>query len=172
VYLALRIHALGSFAPRDYHVTASAASAVAYAGALLARYLGFLLVPFPPQVLAVLPVPPLLSPLALAGLAAAGLALAGLAVAVWRGRGPRELVLPLAFVFAFLLPVLRADAIGGANFAERYLYLPSIGIAWFAGLLWCRLPRRRLLTAAGMAGLAGLALAAGTRAAIYRDDLS
>jgi Tfp pilus assembly protein PilF len=172
VYLALRVHALGGFAPRDYHVTASAASAVAYAGALLARYLGFLVVPFPARVLTVMPVPPLLSPVALAGLAAAGLALAGLAVAVWKGRGRREIVLPLAFVFAFLLPVLRADAIGGANFAERYLYLPSVGVAWLAGLLWCRLPRHRLLVTAGIAAIAALALAAGTRAAIFRDDRS
>ncbi len=170
IYLALRIHALGSFAPRDYHVTASAASAVAYAGTLLARYLGFLLVPFPPQVLTVLPVPSLLSPLALAGLAAAGLALAGLAVAVWQGQGRREIVLPLAFVFAFLLPVLRADAIGGANFAERYLYLPSIGVAWLAGLLWSRLPRRRLLATAGIIGIIALGIAAAVRAAMYQDD--
>jgi tetratricopeptide (TPR) repeat protein len=104
---------------------------------------------------------------------------------MWSGGGRREIVLPLAFIFAFLLPVLRADAIGGANFAERYLYLPSVGVAWLAGLLGCRmagavtsLPRRRLLTTAGIAGIAGIAglaalsLAAGTRAAIYRDDRS
>src|SRR6185312_10589198 len=129
-YLALRIHALGSFAPRNYGVTSSAAGAVAYGGELLARYLGFLVVPFPAKVLAVVAV-------ALA-------ALAGLAVTAWKGMGRREIVLPLAFVFAFLLPVLRADAIGGSNFAERYLYLPSVGLAWLVGLLVSRLPARRV----------------------------
>jgi tetratricopeptide (TPR) repeat protein len=169
-YLALRLHALGSFAPRNYGVTSSAAGAVGYGGALLARYLGFLVVPFPAKVLAVVPVPPLLSFGALAGLATAVAVLAGLAVTAWRGTGRREIVLPLAFLFAFLLPVLRADAIGGSNFAERYLYLPSVGLAWLVGLLVSRLPARRVLAVAGIALIAGLGVAAAMRAAIYRDD--
>ena len=173
VYLALRLHALGGFAPRSYGVTSTAAGAVGYAGALLARYLGFLVLPFPARVLAGVPVPPLLSFAVLAGLAAAGAALAGLAVAAWRGSGRREIVLPLAFVFAFLLPVLRADAIGGANFAERYLYLPSVGLAWLAGLLASRLARsraRRTLAVAGLAVLVALGAAAAVRATTYRND--
>lgn len=172
-YLALRIHALGSFAPRNYGVTSSAVGAVAYGAALLARYLGFLVVPFPAKVLAVVPVPSLLSFAALAGLVAAVSAVAGLAAAAWRGMGRREIVLPLAFVFAFLLPVLRADAIGGSNFAERYLYLPSVGFVWLVGLLVSRLdrvPARRILAATGIAVIAALGTAAAMRAAIYRDD--
>src|SRR6185436_8847165 len=51
---------------------------------------------------------------------------------------------PLAFVVAFLAPVLAADSIGGANFAERYLYLPSIGLAWLVGAAWWRLGWLRL----------------------------
>lgn len=172
-YLALRIHALGSFAPRNYGVTSSSAGAVAYGGALLARYLGFLVVPFPAKVLAVVQVPPLLSFAASVGLAAAGAALVGLTVTVWRGSGRREIVLPLAFIFAFLLPVLRADAIGGSNFAERYLYLPSVGLAWLVGLLASRLdrsPARRILAVAGLIAIAGLGTAAAMRAANFRDD--
>jgi hypothetical protein len=173
LYLALRIHALGGFAPRNYGVTTTIAGAVGYGGALLARYLGFLVVPFPAKILAVVPVPPLLSFAALAGLAAAGAALAGLVLTIWRGSGRREIVLPLAFIFAFLLPVLRADAIGGSNFAERYLYLPSVGFAWLLGLLASRLnrsPARRVLAAAGLLLTAGLGVASAMRAAIYRDD--
>ncbi|HEX4963676.1 MAG TPA: tetratricopeptide repeat protein [Thermoanaerobaculia bacterium] len=173
LYLALRLHALGGFAPRSYGVTASAAGAVAYALSLLARYLGFLAVPFPAQILTVLPVPRLLSPIVLTGLAAAGLALGALAWATFRGRGRRDIVVSVAFVFAFLLPVLRADAIGGSNLAERYLYLPSVGLAWLAGVLASRLarsPARRLLTAAALLGIAALGAAAGARAAIYRND--
>lgn len=172
-YLALRIHALGGFAPRSYGVTSSVTGAMGYGAALLARYLGFLVVPFPAKVLAVVPVPPLLSCTALAGLAAAVAVLAGLAMTAWRGTGRREIVLPLAFVFAFLLPVLRADAIGGSNFAERYLYLPSVGLAWLVGLLASRLvrsPLRRALAVAGLLVLAGLGTAAALRATIYRDD--
>jgi protein O-mannosyl-transferase len=173
LYLGLRIHALGSFAPRNYGVTSSAAGAVAYGGALLARYLGFLVFPFPAKVLAVVPVPPLLSFTTLAGLAAAGAVLVGLAVTAWRGLGRREIVLPLAFIFAFLLPVLRADAIGGSNFAERYLYLPSVGFVWLVGLLASRLaraPARRILAVAGLTAIAALGVAAAMRAAIFRND--
>jgi protein O-mannosyl-transferase len=173
LYLALRIHALGSFAPRSYGVTSSAAGAVAYGAALLFRYLSFLVVPFPAKVLAVVPVPSILSFAALAGLGAAGAVLAGLAFTAWRGTGRREIVLPLAFLFAFLLPVLRADAIGGSNFAERYLYLPSVGLAWLVGLLVSRLnrsPANRVLAALGLLALAGLGTAAAMRAAIFRDD--
>ncbi|HKI06228.1 MAG TPA: tetratricopeptide repeat protein [Thermoanaerobaculia bacterium] len=173
VYVVLRVHALGGFAPRHYSVAATPAGAVAFAGALLARYLGFLAVPFPARVLTSVPAPTLLSPLALAGLAAAGLALLGLGIAAWRGRARREIVLPLAFLFAFLLPVLAANSIGGANFAERYLYLPSIGLAWLAGLAWSRIAgSHRAVTAAALAGLIVLGIAAWARSTIYGSDLT
>jgi protein O-mannosyl-transferase len=173
LYLSLRLHALGGFAPRNYSVTSSAVQAVAYGVALLARYLGFLVVPFPAKVLAVVPVPPLLSFAPVAGLATGVAALTGFAVAVWRGSGRREIVLPLSFLFVFLLPVLGANAIGGANFAERYLYLPSVGFAWLAGLLASRLARspvRRALAVAGLSAIAALGVAAAMRAGIYRND--
>ena len=183
VYLALRIQALGGFAPRHYGVTASLGNSLAFAGALLARYLGFLLFPFPPRVLTTIPPPPLLSPLALAGLAAGGLAAVGMAAAAWSGRARREIVLPLAFLLAFLLPALATNSIGGANFAERYLYLPSIGLAWLAGLAWSRmmsgitqsLPSqavRRGVTAAALIGLAAAGAAAWDRSKLYRDDFA
>jgi tetratricopeptide (TPR) repeat protein len=179
VYLGLRVNALGGFAPRHYGVTASPAGAVAFAGALLARYLGFLLAPLAPQVLVSVPIPKLLSLAALAGLFAAGLALAGLAAAAWNGRARREIVLPLAFLFAFLLPVLASNSIGGAHFAERYLYLPSVGLAWLAGLLWSRVARalpagtaRRAVTAFALVDLFVLGAVAWERSTIYRDDLA
>lgn len=179
LYLALRLHALGSLAPRHYGVTGGEGEAIAYAFALLGRYLLYLVAPFPPRVLAQVPRRSPLDAATLAGLGAA-LLLAVLAVVlIRRGRGPRELVVPLAFGVAFLLPVLAADSIGGANFAERYLYLPSIGLAWLAGAVWARLlsadapPRERLaLTTLGLALVAFLGVAAAGRARIYRDDLT
>jgi protein O-mannosyl-transferase len=182
VYVALRIHALGSFSPRSYGVTASPAGAAAFAAGLFARYLAFLAIPFPPRVLASVPSPTLLSPVAIAGLAAAGAALLGLAAAAWSGRARREIVLPLAVIVAFLLPVLAANSIGGSNFSERYLYLPSIGLAWLcgglAGWLAGALPvqaparMRKAAAATGLALLAPLGAAAWARAEIYRSDLT
>ena len=72
----------GSFSPRSYGVTASPAGAVAFAAGLLARYLAFLAVPFPARVLASVPAPTLLSPVAIAGLAAAA------ASRFWGSRRP------------------------------------------------------------------------------------
>jgi tetratricopeptide (TPR) repeat protein len=183
VYLALRVHALGGLAPRHYGVTTSLASALAFAGSLLARYLGFLLVPFPPRVLTTLPVPPLVSPLALAGLATGGLAVVGMAVVAWNGRARREIVLPLAFLLAFLLPALASNSIGGANFAERYLYLPSVGLAWLAGLAWSRIMSRivqslssqavrRAVAAAILIGLGAAGATAWDRSKFYRSDFA
>jgi Tfp pilus assembly protein PilF len=180
LYFALRLNALGSFSPRSYEVTASPTGAFAYAAGLLARYLGFLAVPFPVQLLAGIPAPALLSPIAMAGLAAAAAIVAGLAAAAWRGRGRREIVVPLAVIVAFVLPVLAANSIGGSNFAERYLYLPSAGLAWlFGGLCaWgaARLPspsKTRWAAAVVIVGLLGAAgVAAWQRAGLYRNDLT
>ncbi|HEY4587902.1 MAG TPA: hypothetical protein VII86_01685, partial [Thermoanaerobaculia bacterium] len=178
LYVALRLHALGSFSPRSYDVTSSPAGAVAFAGGLFARYLAFLLVPFPARVLASVPAPTLLSPVAIAGLVALGLAFLGLLAAAWSGRARREVFLPLALIVAFLLPVLLVNSIGGSNFSERYLYLPSIGLAWLCGGLagWLSglLPDRtwRIAAAVGLALLAALGVAAFARAEIYRSDLT
>ncbi|HEY0513070.1 MAG TPA: tetratricopeptide repeat protein [Thermoanaerobaculia bacterium] len=179
LYVAMRLHALGSFSPRSYGVTASPAEAVAFAAGLLARYLAFLAVPFPSRVLASVPAPTLLSPVAIAGLVVAGLAILGLAAAAWNGRARREIVVPLAFITAFLLPVLAVNSIGGSNFSERYLYLPSIGLAWLFGRLCGRLADlpgggsvRRWAAAGVLALLAVLGAAAWTRSEVYRGDLS
>jgi tetratricopeptide (TPR) repeat protein len=178
VYVALRLHALGSFSPRSYGVTATPAGAVAFAAGLLARYLAFLAVPFPARVLTSVPAPALLSGVAIAGLAALAAVLLGLAAVAWNGQARRDVVLPLAMIVAFLLPVLAVNSIGGANFSERYVYLPSIGLAWLLGVLAARLAeafsgRARIAAAAGgLALLAALGAAAWARSEVYHDDLS
>lgn len=72
-YLALRLHALGGFAPRDYRVAPSLSDTAALGFALLGRYLRLLLVPAPGHVFASVDVPSsLVSPAVLAGLAWTG----------------------------------------------------------------------------------------------------
>src|SRR5215203_4534778 len=79
----------------------------------------------------------------------------------------------LALAVYVVLPVLAANSIGGANFAERYLYLPSIGLAWLAGLAWSRIAgSHRAVTAAALAGLIVLGIAAWARSTIYGSDLT
>lgn len=54
------------------------------------------------------------------------------AAAFWGRKRPRAL-LPLALVLVPLLPVLYVPALSSSAFAERYLYLPSSGLALLAG---------------------------------------
>jgi tetratricopeptide (TPR) repeat protein len=62
------------------------------------------------------------------------------AVAVWAVRRRRELALPIAWFFAWLLPVLNVWALDPQwMVTDRYLFLPSLALPW---LLARSLPRR------------------------------
>jgi Tfp pilus assembly protein PilF len=102
----------------------------------------------------------LLEPRVLAGLLVI-LAFAALLFFCWRSRerDVRFLSFAILWFFATLAPVLDAHWVGANVFTERYLYLPSVGIAWLIGLgaakLWRRAgthsARRRALVLAGVA---------------------
>ncbi len=69
-------------------------------------------------------------------------------------RSNRGLALPLAWCVAPILPTLYVPALGENAFAERYLYLPSVGFCLAAGIaLGLALERGRLVRAAGAAAL-------------------
>lgn len=171
--LALRLHALHGLAPRDYRAAASAPEALLLGLALLGRYLRLLVFPAPAYVFASLEVPAsLFAPAVLLGLASA----AALGLALWRLRLYPAAFVSLVTLAAFLAPALFANRIGGANFAERYLYLPSIGFAWLVGLGADAALRRRsgavrpAATVLGALALAALALVTARRTEAYRDD--
>ena len=89
-----------------------------------------------------------------------------------RRAGDRTGWLPSAWFLLFLAPVLGIVPLGGSLLSERFLYLPSLGFAAAAALLWGRLPRRwkgpaRLLAAAWLALLAGIAW---RQVPVWRDD--
>ena len=72
------------------------------------------------------------------------LALAALFFVCWRSRerNVRFASFAIVWFFATLAPVLNAHWVGANVFTERYLYLPSVGVAWLVGLgaskLWSR----------------------------------
>lgn len=141
-YLPLRYHALGFFSvsqrnwalpPRDYALTVVD---------LVAKYWWKLLLPLHLNAYHIFdPVRSLAEPRALGAILFVGLAVAGVAYGYRR--------FPLAtfaasWVFLTLIPVLDLRDVGRNVFAERYLYIPSVGfcllLVWLASEALATLP--------------------------------
>jgi tetratricopeptide (TPR) repeat protein len=109
---------------------------------------------------------------ALAALAGCAVA-AALAIRFWRSRGP--ILFGVAFFFAAIAPTSNLLIRIGTIMAERFLYLPSVGLAlaavWVLETLWRRLPagRRPYRWVAG-AGLSVLLLATTVRTYARNGD--
>jgi len=160
-YVLFRIHFLGGLAPEEKFRQVTPQQIVLSAIALVAQYVWKLL--WPVRLCAFYVFHPSTSPLDLrvfAGLLAL-LAFAALFFVCWRSRerNVRFLSFAILWFFATLAPILNAHWVGENVFTERYLYLPSVGVAWLVGLgaskLWSRAgPRpaeRRALVLAGLA---------------------
>jgi tetratricopeptide (TPR) repeat protein len=158
-YVLFRIHFLGGLAPEEKFRQVTPQQIVLSAIALVAQYVWKLL--WPVRLCAFYVFHPSTSPLDLrvfAGLLAL-LAFAALFFVCWRSRerNVRFLSFAILWFFATLAPILNAHWVGENVFTERYLYLPSVGVAWLVGLgaskLWSRAgPRpaeRRALVLAG-----------------------
>jgi tetratricopeptide (TPR) repeat protein len=114
---------------------------------------------------------------------AAAVGVAGVAVAVglagWRlHRGSPAPLLAVGWGLATLLPSLAVvtRALTDTPLAERYLYLPSVGLALGAGAVLAAALERRAwrvpAAAASVAVVAVYALWTAERCAVWRDDLS
>jgi tetratricopeptide (TPR) repeat protein len=160
-YVLFRIHFFGALAPIDFHAQVTARQTVLSAIALVGQYVGKLL--WPVHLCAYYVFHPSTSPFdlrVLAGLLVL-LVLAALFLVCGRSRDPnvRFASFGIVWFFATLAPVLNAHWVGPNVLAERYLYLPSVGVAWLVGLgaskLWrCAglLPaQRRALVLVGVA---------------------
>ena len=160
-YVLYRIHILGALAPEGEMRQITPPQIVLSAIALVGQYVGKLLWPVRLCAFYVFrPSTSLFDLRVLAGLVVL-LALAALFLVCWRSRerNVRFASFGIVWFFATLAPVLNAHLLAANVFTERYLYLPSVGVAWLVGFgaskLWCRAgPRpeqRRALLLAGVA---------------------
>ena len=159
-YVLLRVHFLGGLAPAVKRPEVTPQQVVLSAVALVGQYVWKL---FWPVRLCLFwlfrPSTSPFDPRVLAGLLVL-LALAALFLVCWRSRERNVHFASFGIVwfFATLAPVLNAHWVGPNAFTERYLYLPSIGVAWVVGLgvskLWSRAAphpaQRRALLLAGL----------------------
>ncbi len=145
VYLALRARYLGGFAPHLERVAFGTKDLMIAALALFGRYCCKLVWPaelcayylFPTHVA-------VLRPWALGG--AAALAICALTfVVLWKSN--RQAAFGVVWVLATLAPVLNVRWMTSNPFAERYLYLASVGFCWIVG--WAGVRGWELLSARG-----------------------
>lgn len=170
VTLALRLHALSGFAPEKRWPELSTLQCALNATTLFAKYLLALVLPVGLNAFHVLhPVRSPLEPLAAAGLLGTA---AFLAASAFAWRRSRLAFFGLLVIAVPLFPVLYIRVVGENAFAERYLYLPSIGFALLAALLLFAIGRER----ARFAILATVALlfAAGSfaRTLVWKDNFA
>lgn len=170
--LALRWLLVGTTLELDLLGGAHAPSRGLWGGAgpagIVATYLRLLLVPWPLTA----HYTPSLAALRPANLAAAA-ALAGWCAALAGAPAGRAGLRAALWIAAFLLPVAGFLPVSGAPVAERFLYLPSFGIALLAAATVDRLPRWRPAALAAGAALVALGLA-GTlaRVPVWKDELT
>ena len=174
-YLVVRTVVLSSFAPLQRHADLGAYEYFINVFPLFAGYLGKLLAPMDLNAFYVFH--PISSVGAVAGVASLLVAL-GFAVALYVSmRSVRIVFLGLVMIAIPLLPVLYIPALGENTFAERYLYLPSIGFAIVAASLFSwmirRVPRGRDVTV-GLCLLIAVLYSVTTlqRNRIWRDELT
>ncbi len=142
-YLALRVHALGEFAPQRRHVTLSAYQYAINVFPLFIQYLEKLLVPL--NLKAIYVFHPIASLFELKGVLSLMVTVVFVVLFNIVLKKNRVAFLGLLFVTVPLLPVLYIPASGEHPFAERYLYLPSVGYVLLLAIFlsWAkeRLPR-------------------------------
>lgn len=135
VYLAMRWHALGGFAPNNPHNVLTAVQFVLTVPVIATNYIWKALVPIHLDAWYTF------HPVSTFGWQAAGaIALCVFLVfaVFWLRRQPL-LSLSLAWFGLTLIPVLDIPKLGNNVFAERYLYIPSVGFCVILAWAWQRL---------------------------------
>jgi protein O-mannosyl-transferase len=130
-YIAFRLFVLGGFAPAIWRPTMPWSQVLLSAIALIGSYLAKLI--WPVHLIAFYVFHEsrsILDPHVLTGLVGL-IACAGLFVWLWRVARPFSFA--LVWMAATLAPVLNPRWMPAQVFAERYLYLPSVGFCWLIG---------------------------------------
>jgi tetratricopeptide (TPR) repeat protein len=168
VCLAMRFHALEGFAPLYRFSEMTASELVLSVIALVGQYWWKLVVPVRLNAFYMFePSRSLLEP----RVALALLTEAGLGCVMWRlWRSGNRQWFSIAWVFVTLLPVLYVNGVGLNVFAERYLYLPSLGFCWLVAYLLMKVKRRSLATGLTVALAALLSFRTVARAAVWNNE--
>lgn len=102
-----------------------------------------------------------------------------IAIAILRVRDrQRDLVFGMLFFVLTIAPVLQFLSVGRAFIAERYTYVPYLGLCWFVGQAWSAASAAGARARAGtiralvVAAIAGFALISGFRAQVWKDSVT
>jgi protein O-mannosyl-transferase len=146
IYLLVRVHFLGTFAPaHSVRPGLTAENQILSAGALLFQYVAKML--WPARLCAYYVFPEswsVLLPQVLGGIL---VVLVGAALFAFWWRRARLVTFGLIWFVVTLLPVLNIRMMPIAAFAERYLYLPSVGFCWI--LAWAGIEIWKLVKTRG-----------------------
>jgi protein O-mannosyl-transferase len=179
-YLLFRVHMFGAFAPILGHPEITRQAALLSGIALFGQYVWKLL--WPVNLCAFYMFHASTRPLDARFLAGLAVVIAGGTLLIYLWKRSRAVSFGFVWFVATIAPVLNVRVLASDNvFAERYLYLPSVGFCWLAALgvirVWDCLPGRpagwRRAWAAALGILAVLCVARIiTRNRIWRDEIT
>jgi Tfp pilus assembly protein PilF len=178
-YVPLRMYSLGGFVVTSNYLGLTRQEVVLSAAALAGQYLWKLL--WPVNLCAFYVFGKSTSPLEPAAMVGALCGILWLAALWWLWKRARPLSFGLIWLAVTLAPVLNPKWLGVNVFAERYLYLPSVGFCWVLawGLLklWSEVfSRRNAWRRAAVAALSAVVLLwtyrTVTRNRDWRDDVA
>ncbi len=172
MYFVMRLNALGGFAPSKKFIEMTNYQYVINTFPLFIEYIRKLLLPLDLSALYVFhPVNSLSDPKAFLPLILTAVLLS---LALLSKKD--ILILGIMLFVIPLLPALYIPALGDVAFAERYLYLPSVGFVIVMALLCSRaysmIPNRIVVTGAVIALLAVFGVATVGRNSVWKDEFS
>jgi tetratricopeptide (TPR) repeat protein len=178
IYFVMRTHAIGGFAPVKFHTDLSNYEYFINVFPLFAQYLGKLILPI--NLNAAYVFHPMHSLIEWKGILAVAVTLCFIFTLYLVRDRNRVAFFSLLWIVIPLLPVFYIPALGEHTFAERYLYLPSVGFVIIVSVGLCGIARLDVLSSRALTLMLSVVLvitalySAGTvkRNPIWKDDLT